>query len=278
VVFGIWDDYDRGNEVPPPPQWQARSPLSLSSLLVMERQFVLCVEHRLFVGFSHAAFLLLEPQGLAGNGHQAQGDAQRAALMDVVATGPAKLQVPRPPGKLSNKLGRAPIGAPRASAAKRERASSFAFSFLLVDHDRMSRLLLAQKLTAATEFKGLPAVCDQAEHGEAALQKLHDRRASSDTNDTPLREREYDVLIFDEHMGGSGGTLKGSEVIRKLRQEGCKSVIVSCSASCNESNSGPTGEFRSAGADICWTKPYPSSKQMYLDLARLLQPPAPRSV
>jgi CheY-like chemotaxis protein len=72
-------------------------------------------------------------------------------------------------------------------------------------------------------------------------------------------------MIFDEHMENSGGKLKGTEVIRQLREEGCKSVIVSCSVSCNaQTNSG----FTDAGADICWTKPFPSPLQMYHDLAQ----------
>jgi CheY-like chemotaxis protein len=131
------------------------------------------------------------------------------------------------------------------------------FKFLMVDDDSVNRLIMTQKLTMAKELASLSAVCDEAEHGEAALQKLH---ANGGT--------QYDVLIFDEHMEGSGGKLKGSEVIRKLRREGCKSVIVSCSVSCNESSN--VGEFRSAGADICWAKPFPSPKQMYIDLSRVL--------
>jgi CheY-like chemotaxis protein len=249
-VYRIWDDYDRGSEKSAAPQWQARSPISLLSLNSLERQFLQVVEHNLFVGFSHAAFLLLAPQ--CPTDSSPQSDAQRSALMDVVATGSAaKLQVPRSLGK----LGLVPCAVNR----------NLAFKFLIVDDDMVNRLIMSQKLTMAKEFKGLSAECDQAEHGEAALQKLHKLHANGGT--------QYDVLIFDEHMEGSGGKLKGSEVIRKLRQEGCESVIVSCSVSCSESNGAGesnTGDFLSAGADICWTKPFPSPDQMYLDLGRFL--------
>jgi len=247
-VYKIWDDCDRGDEEPAAPQWQARSPISLILLNSLERQFLQVVEHNLFVGFSHAAFLLLAPQSLADN--SPQSDAQSSALMDVVATGAAKLQVPQSLGN----LGLVP-------AANR----NLAFKFLIVDDDMVNRLIMSQKLTMAKEFKGLSAECDQAEHGEAALQKLHKLHANGG--------EQYDVLIFDEHMEGSGGKLKGSEVIRKLRQEGCKSVIVSCSTSCSESNGGPTAAFFNAGADICWTKPFPSPGQMYIDLGRFLHSP-----
>jgi hypothetical protein len=97
VLYRMWDDYERGDAVPATPQWQARSAISLPSLNALERQFVEMVDHRLYVGFSHAAFLLLVPQCPASN--QAQSDVQRCQLMDVVATGP-KLQVPRSLGKL----------------------------------------------------------------------------------------------------------------------------------------------------------------------------------
>ena len=97
MLYRMWDDYERGNAVPATPQWQARSAISLPSLNALERQFVEMVDHRLYVGFSHAAFLLLVPQCPASN--QAQSDVQRCQLMDVVATGP-KLQVPRSLGKL----------------------------------------------------------------------------------------------------------------------------------------------------------------------------------
>jgi CheY-like chemotaxis protein len=225
-VYRLYDDFDRGDRR----SWQKRSRLSLRRLNALELAFLKTIEHNLYVGFSHAAFLMLEPS-------QQVNERHRAELMDVVATGKMKLEMPR-------YLGLIPC------------VINNDFKFLMVDDDMMNRLIMSQKLTTAKEFKGLSAVCDQAEHGEAALQKL---KANSEG---------YDVLIFDEHMENSGGKLKGSEVIRQLRQEGCKSVIVSCSVSCNDDTN--YSAFKSAGADICWTKPYPSPMQMYHDLGQFL--------
>jgi hypothetical protein len=47
----------------------------------------------------------------------------------------------------------------------------------------MNRLIMSQKLTMTKEFKDLEAVCDQAEHGEAALQML---KAGGQKYDVPI--------------------------------------------------------------------------------------------
>jgi hypothetical protein len=48
---------------------------------------------------------------------------------------------------------------------------------------QMNRLIMSQKLTMTKEFKDLEAVCDQAEHGEAALQML---KAGGQKYDVPI--------------------------------------------------------------------------------------------
>jgi hypothetical protein len=77
--------------------------------------------------------------------------------------------------------------------------------------------------------------------------------------------------------------MTGGEAVQVLRAGGCRAVIVICSAHCNSNpaaacgSSAPGGagggdackRFRAAGADLCWTKPFPPAAQMFADLARL---------
>jgi CheY-like chemotaxis protein len=234
-VFRLWDHSDRGARVEygSEPPFTRRTPITLQTLNDMEVSMLQSLNFNIYVPFRDAVYLMLVRLPCA-NQH-----ANQDANQDDICT----------------MMKRATLGG-SAAAMKGGEAAMQPFKVLIADDDLFNRMVMRTKLMDAQEFKGLSAACELVENGEGALEKLQDGK------------EVFDVLIFDEHMENAGGKLKGSQVIRQLREAGCKAVIISCSVCCTAEDN---KSYKAAGADICWSKPYPTSLRMFKDLAMLLR-------
>ena len=65
------------------------------------------------------------------------------------------------------------------------------------------------------------------------------------------------LQIVDEVLRDAGGKLKGSDGVSELKQRGCLSKFIICSASIHENQ-----KSLSAGADVVWPKPLPALEEI----------------
>jgi signal transduction histidine kinase/CheY-like chemotaxis protein len=124
-------------------------------------------------------------------------------------------------------------------------------TILLVEDDSLNCMIMKAKLEQV-----LPAICadftiNVTNSGEKALETY-----------TEL-EGEIDLILMDEHLQHGGGTLKGTETTKQLRERGCKAVIVACSGNCLAPD---ITAYMDAGSTSAWPKPYPDSKTITGDL------------
>ena len=82
----------------------------------------------------------------------------------------------------------------------------------------------------------------------------------------------YDLLVLDEIFARDPGEelMRGSEATRQLRAAEVRTPIIACSG--NAAGADSEKNFRVAGADLVWGKPFPNftDGSMQRDLARLL--------
>lgn len=83
-----------------------------------------------------------------------------------------------------------------------------------------------------------------------------------------LESQRYDIFIVDENLDGTGGILKGHEVIAHLRRYPHlqEAIIIGCTSNVNNHREA----FLSAGANTVWSKPIPNPTILQEDLKTLL--------
>jgi len=120
-------------------------------------------------------------------------------------------------------------------------------SLLIVDDVKMNRTMLRRRVK-----KGIApnAEIREAKTGEEALYIC--------------KEKQFDVIIMDQHMEEAGGVLLGTDTTVELRKRNIDSVIVGCSG--NDIDE----EFMMAGTNWVMKKPTPPNNVIAKKLQQLL--------
>lgn len=119
-------------------------------------------------------------------------------------------------------------------------------SILFTDDDTMIRRMFTRSLQrVAPDWQ-----CDTASNGETAV--------------CMAAEKNYDIIFLDQYMASIQKQILGTETVRALRAQGCKSII--CGLSANDVED----QFLENGADFFLLKPFRCKKdEMEVDLIRL---------
>ena len=120
---------------------------------------------------------------------------------------------------------------------------------LFVDDDMMIRKLFIRSIKrVAPGWR-----CEEAANGEKAIQKT--------------QSKQYDLIFMDQYMASHQKQLLGTETVRAMRSQGCRSKI--CGLSANDMEQA----FLSAGADFFLFKPFKCEYQeMQAELLRIVGP------
>ena len=133
---------------------------------------------------------------------------------------------------------------------------------LLVEDDALNTMIMKVKVNQAAAALFSTVHIEACTHGEAALQKYDELQNSS---------VKVDLILMDEHLESSGGVLTGSQTTKLLRDLGCGCTIIACSGNCMPSD---VDNYKAAGADLVWPKPYPVIEVMVQNLRDWVQPAA----
>ena len=122
-----------------------------------------------------------------------------------------------------------------------------AITILIVDDIQMNRAMFRRRVKKAIAPN---ANITEAKTGEEALEIC--------------KEKQFDVIIMDQHMEEAGGVLLGTETVVELRKNKVDSVIVGCSG--NDIDE----EFMTAGTNWVMKKPTPANNVIAEKLRQLL--------
>jgi CheY-like chemotaxis protein len=139
----------------------------------------------------------------------------------------------------------------RTTPSETEGEATPTLTIVVVEDDKLNCAIMKAKLQQSATN-----ICDHlvvriVHSGEEAI-ALYDELKGS-----------IDLVVMDEYLDKEGGTLKGSETTKELREKGCTAVIVACSGNCL---AGDKDRFIAAGANFMWPKPYPDRETMAKDL------------
>jgi len=128
-----------------------------------------------------------------------------------------------------------------------ERLIDEAITLLIVDDVKMNRTMFRRRVK-----KGIApnAKITEAKTGEEAIKICN--------------EKQFDVIIMDQHMEEAGGVLLGTDTVVELRKRKIDSVIVGCSG--NDIDE----EFMIAGTNWVMKKPTPPNNVIAVKLRQLL--------
>ena len=122
-----------------------------------------------------------------------------------------------------------------------------AITILIVDDIKMNRAMFRRRVKKAIAPN---ANITEAKTGEEALEIC--------------KEKQFDVIIMDQHMEEAGGVLLGTETVVELRKNKVDSVIVGCSG--NDIDE----DFMTAGTNWVMKKPTPPNNVIAEKLRQLL--------
>jgi signal transduction histidine kinase/CheY-like chemotaxis protein len=132
--------------------------------------------------------------------------------------------------------------------------------FLLIEDDDLNCMILRTSIEAGFHgLSGATVTTTHAKNAEEALGLL---------GDGPMCA--YDVVVCDQHMETSGGVMKGTEFISALHKMYCQSrapVVVLASGNTDEAD---IEHYHACGADVVWSKPYPSAPTLVGDVVAQL--------
>jgi CheY-like chemotaxis protein len=116
-------------------------------------------------------------------------------------------------------------------------------TILIVDDITMNRSMLRRRLE-----KNIAPNCivSEAKNGEEAL--------------ALCSKQTFHVIIVDQFMEEAGGVLLGTDTIIAMRRSMVRSLVV------GYSGNDVDDKFKTAGADIVWTKPMPSNAELLKQL------------
>jgi len=149
---------------------------------------------------------------------------------------------------------------------------------LVVEDDDLNVLLMKTTLEVGMrEAFGTTAHIWRARTAEEALEMVH--RFSAEDPGAAEGRNPFDVVITDQHMELAGGVMTGTELVEVLRTMPCAMtgfahaqgpilVIASGDASADAIE---VASSKRAGADVVWSKPYPSQAAMSNDIASVVQ-------
>jgi len=128
-----------------------------------------------------------------------------------------------------------------------ERLIDDAITILIVDDIKMNRTMFRRRVK-----KGIApnAKITEAKTGEEAIEICN--------------EKQFDVIIMDQHMEEAGGVILGTDTVAELRKRKIDSVIVGCSG--NDIDD----EFMMAGTNWVMKKPTPPNNVIAVKLRQLL--------
>lgn len=130
---------------------------------------------------------------------------------------------------------------------------------LIVDDEHMNRDIMARSIAITEPPFGEQWIFVEAKHGEDALRQL-------ETNGP------FNIMIIDEHMQSSGGIMKGSQVIQRIRAEekDTKEVSLPIIVCSGNTDYDMIQYFKNVGADMVWSKPIPDPDEMQEHIKTLL--------
>jgi CheY-like chemotaxis protein len=127
-----------------------------------------------------------------------------------------------------------------------------ALRVLVVDDDAMNRLIMQAKLA---QCFGPQSTCGCQQEYELQIEAMEtgeqvlEQWTQCDPHGAALPSTEWDLILMDEHLSDDASLLRGSDVIRKLREGGCSAVVISCSGNCTEVDQ---ALYLKSGANYCW--------------------------
>jgi CheY-like chemotaxis protein len=148
---------------------------------------------------------------------------------------------------------------------------------LVVEDDDLNVLLMKTTLEVGMrEAFGVEAHIQRARTAEEALELVHSLSAKGPGS--AESRHPFDVVITDQHMELAGGVMTGTELVEVLRTmpyglgfayaQNPILVIASGNASADAIEEASS---KRAGADIVWSKPYPSQAAMSNNIASVVQ-------
>jgi CheY-like chemotaxis protein len=122
---------------------------------------------------------------------------------------------------------------------------------LIVEDEPMNQMILRAKLERL--HSDVVVTCTIADTAEEALEMV--------------AATAFDLIVMDQHLEETEGTLTGAQATRQLRDQGCSTPVIMCSGNCAAND---LVLYREAGATRVWPKPYPTTEDMASDISELM--------